>query len=149
MTCVLVPNIVRWRFMGTSTTIERFIGSDRGLRRNTFGRLWWRTYLLQQPHLEHPYQLFNLLTEDDLVQVTERTGIAASSNLATAFCTAFLRAAQQHEALSRRTLLREAIKRLQRLLAMLSFTALDRITLDQTLDTVFAQTAQALIASTE
>ncbi len=28
MSCVLVPDVVRWRFPGESTSIERFIGSE-------------------------------------------------------------------------------------------------------------------------
>ncbi len=37
MTCVLLPDVVRWRFPGDKTAAERFIGSDRGLRRKLWG----------------------------------------------------------------------------------------------------------------
>jgi hypothetical protein len=83
-------DVVRWHFSGERTTSERFIGSDRGLRRNTFGRLWWRVYLLQQTQLKERYKLFNVLVEDDLVQLTERNSIAIDLMLISAFCATFM-----------------------------------------------------------
>jgi hypothetical protein len=149
LTTILAPDIVRWRFWGEHTAVERFIGSDRGLRRNTFGRLWWRAYLLRQPQLKEPYKLFHLLVEDDLVQLTERNSIAADPTLMAVLCAAFLRVSQQYPVLARRTLMREGIKRVRRLLSMISFTALDRPTLQQVLMNIFTQTAQSLILAEE
>jgi len=144
--CVLLPDIVRWRFPGERTSKERFIGEDRGLRRNTFGRLWWRAYLLHQPNWTDPYDLFKYLFEDDLVQITERNSIAASPMLASAFCLSFLRAVEQYDSIPRRLLMREASKRLFRLLSMISFESLDEDALRNHMDNIFENTAESLIS---
>lgn len=149
LTTVLAPDIVRWRFSGERTAVERFIGSDRGLRRNAFGRLWWRVYLLRQPQLKEPYKLFDILVEDDLVQLTERNSIAADPTLITALCTAFLRISRQYPALARRALMREGIKRVRRFISMISFTALDTQVLQEVITNIFIQTAQSLIQTAE
>jgi hypothetical protein len=62
MACILLPDIVRWRFPGAEkiTSKERFLGGSRGLR-NTFGRVWWRAYTLGQPESNQPYEFLNLL----------------------------------------------------------------------------------------
>ncbi len=88
MACVLWPDIVRWRFPGNTdgTSRERFIGG----RRNTFGRVWWRAYILRQPGSDHPYELLDLLGEDELVQITERPSLAGSPSLAKMVCRTFL-----------------------------------------------------------
>ncbi|HEU5379097.1 MAG TPA: DUF6339 family protein [Ktedonobacteraceae bacterium] len=146
MGCVLLPDVVRWRFFSERTTRERFIGEDRGLRRHAFGRLWWRAYLLHQPtwNKPHVYNLLTSLNEDDLVQITERSSIAANPRLAVAFSLAFLRAIGQHGSIPRRQLMREASKRLFRLLSMISFESLDEDVLRTQMDQIFLNTAEAL-----
>jgi len=148
LTTILAPDVVRWRFAGERTTAERFIGSDRGLRRNTFGRLWWRVYLLQQFPSENKYKLFDVLFEDDLVQLTERNTIASDPQLLTAVCTAFLKVSQEHSKIARRMLMRESIKRIRRLVSIISFSALDTPMLHQVVTEVVRKTAQSLEATT-
>lgn len=143
MSCVLVPDLVRWRFPGESTSVERFIGSDRGLRRNTFGRLWWRAYLLNKPLEAEPYILLNELVEDDLVQVTERNSMAANKLFLTTFCTLFIEALHQYK-VPRRLLMRESSKRARRLLSLISFEGLDTANIRAVLEKVFADTAKSL-----
>lgn len=144
LTCVLLPDVVRWRFPGDLTAEERFIGSDRGLRRNTFGRLWWRAYLLHQPGLENPYEFFDLLYEDDLVQITERNSIAASQSLITVFIQAFTAAVAKYEDIPRRDLMRETTKRVRRLLSFIAFDLLDEKQIRALMDTLFGQTAASI-----
>lgn len=144
MGCILIPDVVRWRFFGDRTAKERFIGEDRGLRRHAFGRLWWRAYLLHQPKWTKPYDLLNYLYEDDLVQITERNSIAALPVLARAFSLSFLRAAAKYNAIPRRMLIREASKRLFRLLSIISFEVLDDQTVQTITDDVFEKTAITL-----
>lgn len=144
-TTVLVPDVVRWRFGGERTSIERFIGSDRGLRRNAFGRLWWRMYLLAQPQCDAPYHVFDWLVEDDLVQLTERNSIAAHALLIQEISGAFQQVSQHHAGISRRLLMRESIKRLRRLGSIVSFAALDGLTLQQVVAETFEKTAQSLL----
>lgn len=143
--CVLLPDIVRWRFSGDATDKLRFIGEDRGLRRHTFGRLWWRTYLLYQPNWNEPYDLFNHLYEDDLVQITERNSIAASPLLVKTFCLSFLQAVEQYKSVARRDLIREASKRLFRLLSIVSFETLEEEAVQGLINNVFEDTALSLM----
>ena len=114
MACIMWPDIVRWRFPGASniTSKDRFLGGNRGLR-NTFGRVWWRAYLLKQPENDHPYELLDLLGEDELVQITERPNIAGSPVLAKQICKTFLEviARSSSTGITRSNLLREAMKR--------------------------------------
>lgn len=147
LSCVLLPDVVRWRFPGDATIVERYIGSDRGLRRNTFGRLWWRSYLLYQPHLENPYEFFNLLHEDDLVQISERNSIAASQRLTTVFIKAFVSAVTKYNGIPRRELMRETVKRLRRQLSFIAFDLLEEKQIRNLLDTLFEQTAEAISTS--
>lgn len=141
LTCILLPDVVRWRFPGDVTSTERFIGSDRGLRRNTFGRLWWRAYLLHQPNLEEPYKFFDWLYEDDLVQITERNSIAADQTLLAVFIQVFVKAIEQYGEIPRRDLMRETIKRVRRLLSFVAFDLLDEQQIYAIIDDLFNQTA--------
>jgi len=144
MTCVLLPDIVRWRFPGETTSIERFIGSDRGLRRNTYGRLWWRSYLLRSPELNNPYIYIHSLFEDDLVQITERNSIAASPTLIRKFCKIYLEMLDGSPDIPRRSIIREATKRLRRLLSFINYDALDYKALSKAIEIVFLQTITSL-----
>jgi hypothetical protein len=144
MACVLLPDVVRWRFSGESTPTERFIGSDRGLRRSAFGRLWWRVFLLHQPGWENPYELLNWLVEDDLVQITERNSIAANPNLIKLCCLSYVRTVGQNTTVPRRLLMREAVKRVRRLLSFISFSALDVGTAQRIIDDIYRDTIEIL-----
>jgi hypothetical protein len=143
MACVVWPDIVRWRFPGNAdgTSRERFMGG----RRNTFGRVWWRAYILKQPANEHPYELLDLLGEDELVQITERPSLAGSPLLAKMVCRTFLdvtnNPSDTHQS---RALLRDAMKRLRRLLPMVSFDALDDQTLKALINEVFKASIKSL-----
>jgi hypothetical protein len=143
MACVLWPDIVRWRFSGTTdgTSRERFIGG----RRNTFGRVWWRAYILRQPASDHPYELLDLLGEDELVQITERPSLAGSPSLAKMVCRTFLDVTSGPSDTPRsRVLLRDAMKRLRRLLPMVSFDALDDQALKSLIEEVFRTSIKSL-----
>ncbi len=141
--CVMWPDIVRWRFPGNTegTSRDRFLGG----RRNTFGRAWWRAYILRQPNRDNPYELLNLLGEDELVQITERPSLAGSPSLAKEVCRTFLDVTGQSSGvLKSRLLLRDAMKRLRRLLPMTSFDALDDQVLKYLIDEVFKSSIQSL-----
>ena len=125
MACILLPDIVRWRFPGTEriTSKERFLGGSRGLR-NTFGRVWWRAYILGQPGSNEPYEFLSLLGEDEMVQIMERPGLAGSPLLARQVCGSFLDTVRQNSGFTRSELLRDSMKRLRRLLPLVSFDSL-------------------------
>ncbi len=150
MACILWPDIVRWRFPGSAniTSKERFLGGNRGLR-NTFGRVWWRAYLLKQPEIDHPYELLDFLGEDELVQITERPSIAGSPALAKQICKTFLEtvAYSSSTGITRSRLLRDAMKRIRRLLPLISFDALDSIVLREMINDIFRASLISLSAN--
>lgn len=145
MACVLLPDIVRWRFPGASnvTSKERFLGGNRGLR-NTFGRVWWRAYILNQPDKDDPYELLSLLGEDELVQIMERPGLAGSPVLAKQVCKSFLDTIPRFPEISRSEVLRDAMKRLRRLLPLVAFDVLDCEVLSNLIDRVFEESIVSL-----
>lgn len=151
ITCVLLPDIARWRFPGANdvTSRERFLGKNRALR-NTFGRVWWRAHILYQPGAENPYELLDHLGEDELVQIMERPGIAGSPVLAKQICQSFLAACRIDSRISNTSeLLRDAMKRLRRLLPLVSFDALDENGLRQLIDAIFAESSFSLFIQRE
>ena len=101
----LAPDIAHWRF---GEARDRY----RGGVRNTFQRLWLRAGALDRGE-QHPrrWQLLEELTEDALVQITERPSIGADPVLARAVAEAWLRAGVRHaggtmEAIMRRAAIR-------------------------------------------
>jgi Family of unknown function (DUF6339) len=145
MACILLPDIVRWRFPGVSgiTSKERFLGGNRGLR-NTLGRVWWRAYILNQPGSGKPFELLGKLGEDELVQIMERPNLAGSPFLAKQVCRSFLDTASQHPEISRSELLRDTMKRLRRLLPLMAFDALDSRVLSEIITGVFNDSVTSL-----
>ena len=106
--CVLAPDIVHWRY---GKLAERYIGGIR----NTFQRLWLRAVALDRG-AEHPdrWGLVRGLTEDALVQITERTSIGGDHTLARAIAEVWHRASTTHpgglEARTRRAVLRIRVR---------------------------------------
>lgn len=145
LACVLLPDLVRWRFPGSEggTSPERFLGAARGTR-NMFGRVWWRASILSDPAATDSLELLTLLGEDELVQIMERPGLAGSPLLARAVGRSFLRTADQYSGITRSDLLRDAMKRLRRLLPIVSFDALDARVLELLVNSVFEQAAHSL-----
>ena len=104
----LAPDVVYWRF---GAARARYLGGVR----NTFQRLWLRARALDRGK-QHPrrWQLLEALTEDALVQITERPSIGADPVLARAVAEAWLRARRHHgkgamEPIMRRAALRVRI----------------------------------------
>lgn len=100
---VLAPDIVHWRF---GTALERYLGGVR----NTFQRLWMRGRALDRG-VDHPrrWQLLDELTEDALVQITERPSIGGDPALALAIGEAWLRAANHHGKPAMESVMRRAV----------------------------------------
>jgi len=94
---------------------------------------------------ESPYGLLERLGEDELVQIMERPGIAGSPVLAKQICHSFLETCQANGKISNASeLWRDAMKRLRRLLPLISFDALDEEVLRQLINDIFAESASAL-----
>ncbi len=145
LSCVLLPDIVRWRFGGTgnaATPLERFVSG----RRNVFQRLWWRAFHLA-PRVPDAAQLAGLLRalgEDELVQLMERPSLAGIEGLPGSIASGLLAASQTYSDLTRRQLIREAQKRFLRLSSFLSFESIDSEEIDRHVEYVFEQVATSL-----
>lgn len=122
----LAPDVVYWRF---GAARARYLGGVR----NTFQRLWLRARALDRgKHDPRRWQLLQALTEDALVQITERPSIGADPVLARAVAEAWLRAQKHHgkgamEPIMRRAALRVRIWNEIRSLVDLSTDALGTI----------------------
>jgi hypothetical protein len=139
--CVLAPGIVRWRFPGDKgkTSEDRFLGGVR----NCFGRVWWRAHVLRDGTATDPYHFLKELGEDELVQIMERPGLGKTPPVARQSCVSFLRAIRRLPK-KRMAIMRDAQKRLRRLLPMVAFETLDPEDLDQLVDRCFKQSLLAL-----
>ena len=103
----LAPDVVHWRFRAAR---ERYVGGVR----NTFQRLWLRARALDRGE-QHPrrWELLEELTEDALVQITERPSISADPVLARAVGEAWLRAKRHHGKGAMEPIMRRAILRVR------------------------------------
>ncbi len=103
MSAVVAPDIVYWRF---GDAIERYTGGIR----NTFQRLWVRGRALDRgTGAEDRWKLLSSLTEDALVQITERPSIGGDPALALAVGEAWLRASEIHGKSAMEPIMRRAI----------------------------------------
>jgi hypothetical protein len=138
MACVMLPDVVRWRFPGkggSRTSDERFLGGVR----NVFGRLWWRACMLYDESSDDPYHLLGQLNEDELVQLMERPGMVGDRRLTQVLVKEFLRAIDKHDQGNRMTVMREAQKRLMRLFPLICFPALPSAELQEMVEEVVAE----------
>ncbi len=103
----LAPDIVHWRF---GTARKRYLGGVR----NTFQRLWMRGRALDRG-TDHPkrWQLLEELTEDALVQITERPSLGGDPLLATAIAEGWLRATHHHGKSAMEPIMRRAALRMR------------------------------------
>ncbi|MDK8465388.1 DUF6339 family protein [Marinobacter sp. SS13-12] len=99
----LLPDVVMWRF--SLSARERFHGGIR----NAFQRLWLRGQIFDRGE-EHPHrwELLERLTEDALVQITERPSIATSKSLSIALAEGWLNAARKYGPSKMEELMRKA-----------------------------------------
>lgn len=77
----LAPHAVAWRFQGRDgiVAIERFAGS---IHRNALGRLWLRSWVLNDDREDSRHALATAVTEDAAVALLERVSLAADHRLA-------------------------------------------------------------------
>ncbi|GAB4523345.1 MAG: hypothetical protein OHK0046_36920 [Anaerolineae bacterium] len=156
LTVVLLPDVVRWRFSAGSenTSMERFIGSARGLRRNAFGRLWWRSHLFYYAvNKSDPYVLLSALTEDDQIQISERPSLSGNPRLAKEVAVSYLLAQRDIERqglqIDRRAVLRDALKRLSRIIPITMLDMLDESESQQVINTMFRQAVESMVHRSE
>lgn len=122
--CVLVPDVVRWRFPGSPTAADRFVGAQRGVR-TLVGRAWWRAELLHDsspPLGRDSLWLLDELTEDEVLGLVERPRAVASRRVAVALARALVEVKAGD--LQRGLVAREAIKTFLRLGYFVDFDAM-------------------------
>jgi hypothetical protein len=119
-TLVVLPDLALWRFADMKE--ERFIGRPR----NTFRRLWWRSYTLAGANRQADNE-YEPLGEDELVGIFERPSIARSSRLARSMAQA-VRRLPVTPGVPRSLVMRDLTKRIRRLTP---FTCLDVLDPDE------------------
>lgn len=144
--CVLLPDIVRWRFGGDATPSDRFVGSGRGVR-NVLGRAWWRGELLldaSPPRGRDQYWLLEELGEDELTGIIERQRAVSSRRVAVAIARALIET--NCEGLRRTEVAREAFKVYLRLGYFIEFDALANEELDVACQSLYRKSVKVLLA---
>lgn len=142
LACVILPDLVEWRFVDRPA--ERFHGGVR----NTFQRLWMRGRILDRgSSAEHRWELLRELTEDALVQITERPSVGNDSRLARALAEGWLRASRQLGRSAMEDAMREAVIRLRLRNQVQLLSELDEEQLHDVIDSFFLQPMTAREAS--
>jgi hypothetical protein len=135
---IVLPDVAIWRFPDMSE--ERFIGRPR----NTFRRLWWRSYTLagvnQAADDSEP------LGEDELVNIFERPSISRSARLARSMAEA-VRRLPTTPGVPRTYVMRELAKRIRRLLAFTCVDVLHQDELDGIVQSALDDSIAAIRAS--
>lgn len=139
--CILAPELVRWRFPGKEGSAQERFGSS--LRRNLFGRMWWRAFTFHDPKATDPWALVDALGEDEMVQITERPNAAGFRPLARGLARGLLRNHRTAPTLNRGNLLRDTMKRLLRRLPLLRYESLSEPDLDTALDDIYRDSLRA------
>src|SRR5262249_20632544 len=136
--CVMLPDIVRWRFPGEKdppiTPEERFLGTNR----NTFRRLWWRAHLLRDPdQRQDPYWLLKGTIEDVLSSFLDRAGMSGIPGLPVKMLKKLHGLGQSRAGLPAQDLMRDITRRLSRLGSICAFECLSTNQIDELLDEQF------------
>lgn len=147
MGCVLLPDVVRWRFPSKLKTPEdRFLGTSRGLR-NVLGRCWWRGELLcdhNPPPGKDGYWLLNELGEDELTGLVERPRAVASRRVAVALAKALV--STNRKGVPQMDVARDAFKRYLRLSYFVAFDALADYELEVACESLYRRAVRAVLA---
>lgn len=116
LTLVLLPEVGPWRFPNAGD--KRY----RGVHRNVLRRTWWRAYVLG-PDLGGTAPSSPYLGEDELVQIFERSSLAANPHIARAIAAAVHHIGRRAPS-GRSNFVRDLTRRLLRLMPFMSFDAL-------------------------
>lgn len=133
----LLPDVAIWRYGHRSSDDTRWDLTEARLfamTRTIFGRLWWRAYLLGP-------EIAVRLKEDESVQLTERPLICGYAPLARAIANRHLSTFSTGK---RMMLLRDAMKRFVRRLAVVSAFLMSDEDIAQLVEDVFLESQEAL-----
>ncbi len=139
MTSVVAPDVVKWRF-GTSSR-ERYYGGIR----NAFQRLWMRAWSLDRGvRSEDRWLLVRELTEDAIVQITERPSVGGDRKFARALAEGWVRMAETAGRGAMEAIMRRAVISLRIRNQIQNLSALDDPSLHHVVDEAFAQAKASL-----
>lgn len=141
LTIAVAPEVVHWRFGGAR---ERYVGGVR----NAFQRVWLRAKALDRGS-DHPdrWELLRELSEDALVQITERPSIGADPNLARELAEAWVRATARYGRGRMEGLMRLATLRLRIRNEVRDLALLPRDELAALMDEEFTRAAVAVVGT--
>lgn len=116
LSLIVAPDVALWRWPNTKANddYERILGYPR----NVFRRLWWRAFTFDSGR----DPVGHLLYEDEAVAILERTTIGGNRILARTIADAHIE--RFAKAGKRTDILRDAMKRIRRLHAFISFHSL-------------------------
>ena len=137
----MAPDIVYWRF---GAARERYLGGVR----NAFQRLWMRGLILDRgSSAPGRWKLLQSLTEDALVQITERPSIGGDPILARQVAEAWVRAAERYGKGRMEPIMRHATLRIRIQNEIRSLSSLTPSNLGRILDSFFEVAEKAVTAS--
>jgi len=140
---VVLPDLATWRF--PDRPAERFHGGIR----NVFQRLWMRALVLDRgEQADDRWGLLTALSEDAMVQITERPSIGADPALARAFAEGWWRASEARGRAGMEELTRKAVIRLRLRNQIQMLSMLDEPELAKVIDEFFVIETMAVEAKT-
>lgn len=134
---ILLPDVAAWRFRGRSSS--RFLGGVR----NTFQRLWMRAWALDLGFEAGSDRWMHLetMTEDALVQLTERPSLGADRRISLAIGKAWAETAERIGKPRMEDVMRAAIINLRIRNEIQFLGALDELQLQEHVSAIFARAA--------
>jgi hypothetical protein len=137
---VLLPDVCRWRFAGELAS-ERYQGGVR----NTFQRLWRRSFLLDRGgDAEDRWALVRELTEDAFVSICERPGLSSNPRFARQLAEGWLRTAKSIGREQMENVNRTAVKNLRAVYTVIHPEVLPESEVRQLIDSAYSQATDGL-----
>lgn len=134
---MLLPKVVHWRFGGSP---ERFLGGIR----NAFQRLWLRGALFDRGiESTERWALLRSLTEDAMVQITERSSVSSDKRLALAIAEGWGRASDRFGRGAMEDIMRRAMIGIRLRNEIIALSCLADDELSNAVDSEFARAAVA------
>lgn len=117
---VVLPDVSYWRY--PQPPVDRVMGTD--ITRHVWGRLWWRAHLLALPQQAERYRLLDAFGEAAFDQIfARRRSLGGSRAIVRALAETW--PSIERDGVNDRQLLRDVLKRLLRVSAIVEFEALD------------------------
>ena len=137
LSCVALPDLVRWRFPSDNGTVAvRFLDAEK----HTFGRLWWRAKAYFDTNNKDPYWLVREIGEDESCAMMERTSLSGIRPFVVTALRSFIECYKEDKpSIGRQDLLRDAMKRFRRLGGVLALEALSEAELSDLCRSVFKE----------